>query len=84
MIKLSWLGAIAAAATVPAFAQTPASSDNKQRDPNKIVCQKEEQIGSRLGAKKTCLTVKEWDERARLNREETERVQQNTAVRSGG
>lgn len=44
-------------------------------DPNKIVCQKEEKIGTRLGAKKMCLTVSEWQQRAKVHREQTERLQ---------
>ena len=44
-------------------------------DPNKIVCKKEETIGSRIGAKKVCLTGSEWDMLAKDGREQTERVQ---------
>lgn len=44
-------------------------------DPDKIVCQKEEKIGTRLGAKKMCLTVSEWQQRAKVHREQTERLQ---------
>ena len=69
----------------PAIAQTPtdsASRDAKKSDVNRIICQKEEQIGTRLAPKKVCLTAKEWAERAKVGREETERVQQGT-YRSG-
>jgi hypothetical protein len=66
----------------PAIAQTPTESaakyDAKKSDADRIICQKEEQIGTRLAPKKVCLTVREWAERAQLNRAETERVQQNT------
>ena len=44
-------------------------------DSDKIVCRKEETIGTRLGAKKVCLTVAEWTELARENRERTEQIQ---------
>lgn len=80
--------AVLAAVAAPSFAQTmqsqPIQTDPKKSDVNKIVCQTEDQIGSRLAAKKVCLTVQQWKERAQANREETERVQQNTGVRSGG
>jgi hypothetical protein len=53
------------------------------RNPDeRVICQKEENISSRLAAKRICLTAKEWKERAAANREETERVQQQTAVRA--
>lgn len=79
-------------AGTPAVAQTApaqptaskeiASTDSS--DVNRVVCRKEEQIGSRLGAKKLCLTVREWRERAELNRDETESVQRRASVRPGG
>ena len=60
-------------------AQTTSYTTNRpapiQGDADKIVCQKQEQIGSRLGAKKLCLTVREWRERHALDREHTEGVQ---------
>jgi hypothetical protein len=73
-------------AASPAIAQTPtdspATKDAKKSDVNRIICQKEEQIGTRLAPRKVCLTAKEWAERAKVGREETERVQQGT-FRSG-
>ena len=53
-------------------------------NPNRIVCQKEETIGTRLGAKKVCLTVKEWQDRAAADRTETERIQQSARAPSSG
>lgn len=73
----------------PAVAQTSpgetavAKDVTSEQDPDRIICRKEEQIGSRLGAKKLCMTVREWDERAQVNREHTEKVQQQSGVRSG-
>ncbi len=45
---------------------------------NKMVCKRQETIGTRLGAKKVCLTVSEWDERAKNDRERTEHLQSGT------
>lgn len=67
--------------------QTPGAKEIPSSDPsdvNRVVCRKEEQIGSRLGAKKLCMTVKDWQERAQFSREETERVQQGTPMRPAG
>lgn len=44
-------------------------------DPTEIVCEKVEQIGTRLVANRTCMTRAEWAEQKRLNREEVNRVQ---------
>jgi len=67
----------------PALAQK-AKEDTTRNQEERVICQKEENIHSRLAAKKICLTAKEWKERAALNREETERVQQQPAVRPAG
>ncbi len=53
-------------------------------NPDKIVCQKEEKIGTRLGATKVCLTVSEWQSRAKIHREQTERIQMGVCVPGGG
>lgn len=47
-------------------------------DPNRIVCQKEETIGTRLGGKKICLTIAQWQARQLDDRDQTERVQSGT------
>lgn len=50
---------------------------------DRVVCEREEQIGSRLGARKVCKTVREWQEQQRVQREEVERVQQQNSGMSG-
>lgn len=52
--------------------------------PDKTVCQKEERIGTRLGGRKICLTVSEWNERAKVHREQTERLQMGVCVPGAG
>ena len=88
MSKFACVASVLMLMAAPAIAQTPTDSptrdDAKKSDVNRIICQREEAIGSRLGAKKVCLTAKEWKERAQLNREETERVQQQTPTRPAG
>jgi invasion protein IalB len=55
---------------------TPAPSQAKKtKDPNEIVCQKIEEIGSRLATKRVCMTRAEWAERQRLDRMDTDRAQ---------
>ena len=53
-------------------------------EPDKIVCKKEETIGTRLGTKKLCLTVSEWNHRANAARWETERLQMGVCVPGAG
>ena len=76
----------------PAVAQTSSSAVGKPRpiastdksDVNRIVCKREETIGSRLAAKKVCLTVQEWEDLAKGSREDTESWQRLTPVRPSG
>lgn len=78
MLKLASVIAAAVVFAVPAAAQTPHTvKADREKDPNRIVCQKQEQIGSRLGAKKVCMTAKEWELLAKEHRDEAERLQLN-------
>jgi len=83
MLKgLAAIGLIVSAAA-PAQVITSYRTNNPSSlkgDPNKIVCQKEETIGTRLGAKKICLPIAEWQARQAADRDQTERVQSGTPV----
>jgi len=52
------------AASTAAQAPTDQASPTLTRvqDPNRMICQREEVIGSRLGGKKICKTAQEWQE----------------------
>lgn len=81
------IAAAVVAAPVAAQSVTPAppvSSDTKKSDVNKLVCQRQDEIGSRLSAKKVCMTVKEWQEFRAQNRETLERWQQSAGTRTSG
>ena len=47
----------------------------KPYDPNRIICKTDGLIGSRLQEKKTCLTVTQWEEMKRDQRNTVEKVQ---------
>lgn len=67
-----------AALAMPALAQTSsqsADSDTKAKDPNRKVCERIEQIGSRLANRTVCRTAAEWEELRRGHRQDTEAVQ---------
>jgi len=56
----------------PASSATPAA---KTLDPNEVVCEKQEVIGSRLASKRVCMTRSQWADMKAQDRQETERVQ---------
>lgn len=64
----------------PALAQTQAPQPSKpsKTDPNRIVCEKVEQIGSRLATKRICMTAAQWAEKRRMDREDLEATQQKS------
>jgi invasion protein IalB len=64
-------------AAAPAFAQTaPAAPQAKNTpDPNEVVCQKQEETGSRLASHRVCKTRSEWAEERRLNRMDIDKLQ---------
>ncbi|MGN6058396.1 MAG: hypothetical protein ACTHOI_07410 [Sphingomicrobium sp.] len=60
-------------------AQTPAPAASKDKDPNRLICERQEEIGSRLGGKKVCHTAAQWDELRKSSRQQVEDWQrQNT------
>jgi hypothetical protein len=64
------------AAREPAVAQTKAQPGAVTSvDPNEVVCEKVEQIGTRLGSARTCMTRAQWAEQKRLNRQDIEKIQ---------
>ncbi len=50
-------------------------------DSDKVVCERQEKLGTRLGGKKVCLTVAEWRERREASRDITEKIQMGTPAR---
>jgi hypothetical protein len=75
----AWAQSAPTQATAPGTATASTSPDDK------IVCEREEQIGSRLGARKVCMTVKQWAEQRRIEREQVEKFQQqNTSPGNPG
>ena len=66
--------------TVPAFAQGTQPAQQQQpakpaKDPNEIVCEKQEVIGTRLASQKVCKTRAEWAEERRASRMDLDKVQ---------
>lgn len=69
--------------SVPALAVEPqAKADPKKSDGDRVVCERYEETGSRLGSRRICKTVREWEEERRVTRSEVEKAQQNTGMPS--
>jgi len=73
---------IAALALVPAAAW---AEDKKPeaKDPNRVICEKQGVVGSRLATKRVCMTAAEWEIRRREDREAIEKAQVNTRGPNG-
>ncbi len=57
-----------------ADAETDAPSALPAQEPGeKVICKQEKQLGSRLASKKTCLTERQWRERAAQAQEQLDR-----------
>ena len=82
MLKSLSLVLMIAVAT-PAAAQISIGSDRAApapvmkdgKDPNRIICERQQEVGSRLAAKKVCKTALEWQEERSANRRTLEDVQ---------
>ena len=76
---LKFLLVVPALLCAPALAQTSAvalaDASAEKTELDRIVCERQEQLGSRLGGRKVCKTIREWQEERRVQREETEGVQ---------
>jgi hypothetical protein len=53
-------------------------------DPNKIVCETVETLGTRLGGHRECKTRAQWAEERRINRETIDRSQTMKSCSQGG
>ena len=73
---LSIAAAAALMSAMPAWAGDSSTTTKKiAKDPNEVVCEKQEVLGSRVASKKVCMTRSEWAERRRLERQEIDKAQ---------
>ena len=66
--------------STPAFSEGTQQQSNK-KDPNEVVCERQEEIGSRLSAVRVCKTRAEWAEERRLTRQDIEHAQTQRGCR---
>ena len=81
-------GAVLAVVTVlagaPAMADTPVAANPPRQstlDPNQVVCEKQEVIGSRLATRRICKTRAEWADSRLQDRQEIEKLQTNRGMK---
>jgi Ni/Co efflux regulator RcnB len=72
-------------AWAPAHAQDQQQQGQQQQtrkaaDLNEVVCEKEEETGSRLGAKRVCMTRSQWAEQRRVERQEIDKAQTQRTI----
>lgn len=72
--------AVAAAGPAPA----PSANTRQARNPNEMVCENQEVLGSRLATRRVCATRSEWDDRRAQERQQIDKSQLTTTSPSGG
>jgi len=79
MLKLVTLAVVAALGATSVLAQVSsietARPAGKPDDPNKLICERVEKTGTRLGARRVCMTADQWAAQRSVQREDLERVQ---------
>jgi len=63
---------------------TAKEQPGKARDPNQVVCENEEVLGSRLATRRVCMTRAQWAERQREERAMVDRHQTEGCVMMNG
>ena len=90
MHKVVFLSAAALFATPiiasPAVAQQQQQQQQqtakKQLDPNEVVCEKQQETGSRLASERVCKTRSQWAEQRRTDRQDIDRAQVQRSMNS--
>ena len=75
MLRTILIVSLSATAFAPAAWAEDTKPKRKAPDPNQVICEKQEVLGSRLATRKVCMTRSEWAEQKRLQRETVERSQ---------
>jgi len=79
MMGISARGGMAALLSIlvaaPAVGQAPPRGNIAPPDPNEIICEKQQVLGSRLQSKRVCRTRAEWADLQRQDRQDLEQRQ---------
>ena len=74
----------AASGQVKSYVSDNLSPVKFKGDPNKIVCQKQEELGSRVRTNNICMTIHDWQMREKDDRDFTQEVQAGVCVPQAG
>ena len=75
--------AVTAQLALAADTPTQPAGPKKHGDPNEVVCERQEELGSRLGSKRVCATRAEWQERRQQDRMQVDRTQMSVSPDAG-
>uniref|UniRef100_UPI0035CA7C19 hypothetical protein n=1 Tax=uncultured Sphingomonas sp. TaxID=158754 RepID=UPI0035CA7C19 len=85
LAPLAMFGATAALAQTPPPATSPVATKIAKPAKDKLVCEDEEQVGSRLGGHRVCKTAAQWADERQQNRMMLDRAQtQRTCTNGSG
>jgi hypothetical protein len=62
--------------------EAPAPAEPKKKAAARMVCERVEETGTRLGGRRVCLTAEQWAEKRREHRADIERAQQNVGIKN--
>ena len=68
--------AVSAAPAMADGTQTASNTAARGKDPNRVICRTEEEIGSRVKKKRTCMTAAQWKD---ISAEAGRNLEKNTA-----
>ena len=74
-MRMSRIVPIVLSAAVLPTAGAGLAREKKPDDPNRLICEKQEVLGSRLATKRVCKTAAEWAADKQSNRESIDRTQ---------
>lgn len=69
-----------AALGVASAASAAEEKKSTAKDPNRVICEKQDELGSRLSSKRICMTAEQWAQKRREERQMIDRAQ----VQRGG
>lgn len=89
MHVLAFVSALLFSAGTAAVAQTPTPAPSqvaqiRPNDGDQVICEKEEDTGTRLGSHKICHTRSQWEQMRRDDRSATEHVQMQRTMDQNG
>ena len=83
LVAVSVAASPAIAQTSSTPAATPSAPVKKTKDPNEIVCERQEELGTRLSSAKICHTRAEWAELRAQDRQMVDKAQISPTAPAG-